>query len=395
MHPDIKNVFVAIALVTISSFKLQAGTLEPTSPPAPSMYTLEEIYQKVSFLGPAQTLSATTTAISAGYYNSTSLDVIDADLVASNIRSGVVIFGITGTYIGDSTTNQPPPAPAGMSLIPAGEFVMGDTFGEGGSDELPLHTNYISSFYMDQYEVTKALWDEVYNWAVTNGYSFGSTGPGKAITNHPVHSVNWYDVIKWCNARSEKEDLTPVYYYWECNFNTIYKAGETNDVYASYSASGYRLPTEAEWEKAARGGIAGQRFPWGDTITHSNANYFSSSSYAYDTSSTRGLHPTFNDGNAPYTSPVGYFAPNGYGLYDMAGNVWEWCWDWYGSSYYSSSALADPRGSSSSCSDYGSRVLRGGSWGFDAAGSTRVADRFSNVPGSVNSSFGFRCARGL
>ncbi|MGA1529420.1 MAG: formylglycine-generating enzyme family protein [Kiritimatiellia bacterium] len=389
MHPDIKNVFVAIALVTISSFNLQAGTLEPTSPPAPSMYTLEEIYQKVSFLGPAQTLSATTTAILAGYYNSTSLDVIDADLVASNIRSGVVIFGITGTYIGDSTTNQPPPAPAGMSLIPAGEFVMGDTFGEGGSDELPLHTNTISAFYMDKYEVTKALWEEVKAFTGSYGYTYSNTGLGKA-TNHPVHTVNWFDVVKWCNARSQRDGLAPVY-YTDAGFTTVYKTGEIAP-FANWSANGYRLPTEAEWEKAARGGLAAQRFPWGDTISHSNANYYAYlSGYSYDVNPTEGYHPIFNIGNQPYTSPVGYFAPNGYGLYDMSGNVWEWCWDWYSSSYYSSSPSTDPRGPSSG--SY--RVLRGGSW-IVTAYVTRVAIRdYYYLPDVESYAIGFRCARGL
>jgi len=104
-----------------------------------------------------------------------------------------------------------PAAPAGMVLIPAGTFVMGDTFNEGYPDERPVHTVQVSAFYMDKYEVTKGLWDEVYSWAIAHGYDFNNPGLGKAAT-HPVHSVTWYDMVKWCNARSEKEGVTPSYY---------------------------------------------------------------------------------------------------------------------------------------------------------------------------------------
>ena len=100
-----------------------------------------------------------------------------------------------------------PYVPAGMVLIPAGPFVMGDTFGEGWSDELPLHTNYVSAFYMDTNLVSYALWQQVYGWAITHGYSF-DYGSGKAA-NHPAQSMSWYDAVKWCNARSEKEGRVP------------------------------------------------------------------------------------------------------------------------------------------------------------------------------------------
>ena len=100
-----------------------------------------------------------------------------------------------------------------MAFIPAGNFTMGNTFtNEGYLGELPLHTVYVSAFYIDRTEVTKALWDDVYNWAGTHGYSFVVfTAPGKAA-NHPAHSMTWYDAVMWCNARSEKEGRVPAYY---------------------------------------------------------------------------------------------------------------------------------------------------------------------------------------
>ncbi|MBI2924123.1 MAG: SUMF1/EgtB/PvdO family nonheme iron enzyme [Verrucomicrobia bacterium] len=287
--------------------------------------------------------------------------------------------------------------PAGMALIPAGSFTMGDTFSEGNITERPTHAVYDSAFYMDRHEVTKGLWDAVRSWAVNNGYTDLPAGGGKAA-NHPVHSVNWYDMGKWCNARSEKEGRTPAYYTSAAQ-TTVYRTGQVNllNAWVKWDA-GYRLPTEAEWEKAARGGASGRRFPWldADTITHSRANYYNSSEYSYDVGSTRGYHPTYATGDEPYTSPVGSFAPNGYGLYDMAGNVWEWCWDWYESSYYSSSAGSDPRGPTSGAL----RLGRGGSWD-DGAFYCRAAYRDDGNPASAfysdpayrNDDLGFRCAR--
>jgi formylglycine-generating enzyme required for sulfatase activity len=273
----------------------------------------------------------------------------------------------------------------GMVLIPGGEFVMGDTFDEGDDDELPLHTNTISAFHMDETEVTKAKWDEVYDWATARGYGFDNAGSGKG-TNHPVHTVNWYDCVKWANARSELAGFTPCYTNAD---GSVYTNG-TFSGGCDWSADGYRLPTEAEWEKAARGGAANHRFPWDDSdeIQHARANYFSRDSYAYDTSPTRGDHPDYNSGGYPYTSPVGSFAPNGYGLYDMAGNLYEWCWDWYGGSYYGSSPGADPRGPASGSH----RVGRGGNWSYDANG-CRVAGRNGGSPGNEGNALGFRLVR--
>jgi formylglycine-generating enzyme required for sulfatase activity len=159
-------------------------------------------------------------------------------------------------------------------------------------------------------------------------------------------------------------------------------------VYVNWTNSGYRLPTEAEWEKAARGGLSGQRFPWGDTISESQANYIGDTNdFSYDLGpngyNSIGNYPTDSVG----TSPVGSFAPNGYGLYDMCGNVFEWCWDWYGTPYAGGS---DPRGPASG----NTRILRGGRWDSPASYAT-CALRFYYYPSTYNNDWGFRCVRGL
>lgn len=272
-----------------------------------------------------------------------------------------------------------------FALIPAGSFQMGDTFGEGSLAELPVHSVFVSEFYMGKYEVTKKLWDDVRVWGQANGYTDLHTGGGKGAA-HPVHTITWYSMVKWCNARSQKDGLTPCYTVGGAIYKTGYSAPMCN-----WGASGYRLPTEAEWEKAARGGLSGKRFPWGDTIDHSRANYRANgSAYSYDTSpyTSYTFHPTYDDGWTPYSSPVGSFASNGYGLYDMAGNMWESCWDWYSSGYYASSPGSDPHGSASGAG----RVIRGGSW-FTYAWYCRAADRYYSNPDYSNSNLGFRIAR--
>jgi formylglycine-generating enzyme required for sulfatase activity len=294
--------------------------------------------------------------------------------------------------------------PASMVAIPVGNFVMGNCMdpGEGWDDELPLHSVAVSAFHMEKYEVTKALWDDVCQWATNHGYSFDNAGSAKA-TNHPVQSVSWHDCVKWCNARSQKEGLTPCYYTSAAQ-TTLYQGGalDISNACVNWAASGYRLPTEAEWEKAARGGASGHRFPWSDadTIQHARANYYSSTNASYDTSPTRGYHPTFNDGVTPYTSPSGYFAPNGYGIYDFAGNVAEWCWDWYDNTWYGNpdAALADTHGPAQSHTDAtwdtnSYRVVRDGSW--ENYGDTRCSYRDLYVPSDTQPYVGFRCVRGF
>ncbi|MCX6876295.1 MAG: SUMF1/EgtB/PvdO family nonheme iron enzyme [Verrucomicrobia bacterium] len=266
----------------------------------------------------------------------------------------------------------------GFALIPAGEFTMGDTL--DGDEKAPPHQVTVSAFYMGQKEVTKAEWDTVRTWAVSHGYADLAEGQGKA-PDHPVQTVSWWDVVKWCNARSEKEGLTPCYTV----DGAVMRSGTTAPT-LNWNASGYRLPTEAEWEKAARGGLSGKLFPWGDTISHTQANFNNNGGEPYQTGTT-GFHPTYGTGSKPYTSPVGSFTANGYGLYDMLGNVCEWCWDWDGP--YAAGTQTDPRGATSG--SY--RVIRGGCWGSYAC-SSRCAFRLSGWPSYASDYHGFRLARG-
>jgi formylglycine-generating enzyme len=297
-------------------------------------------------------------------------------------------------------------APSGMALIPAGQFIMGDTFGEGGTNELPVHPVTLSGFYMDTNLVTYALWQQVYQWATNHNYTFDNSGSSysgylysKGPT-HPVHLVNWHDAVKWCNARSEMQLLTPCYYTSTAK-NIVYRTGDLNlpNSWVNWAANGYRLPTEAEWEKAARGAALCRRFPWADTnvITWSRANYCGDpGDISYDLSTSHYYHPNFSADNVqPYTSPAGYFPPNGYGLCDMSGNVWQWCWDWFDSTWYANLGATQNDTRGPDASPAGSRVLKGGSW-YDYASWGRCSYRgFNILPSSPYVNVGFRCVRGL
>ena len=259
-----------------------------------------------------------------------------------------------------------PDPPAGMVFIPAGRFQMGDSFDEGSSDERPVHDVVIGAFYVDKYEVTLALWEAVRQWAATNGYEFEAAGSGLG-SNYPVHDVPWSDMIKWCNARSEREGLVPCYYV-DPSRTEACRQGDCSNLSrycVAWTASGYRLPTEAQWERAARGGPSGQRYPWGNQADPTRANYG-------------------DEESGPL--PVGSFAPNGYGLYDVAGNVWEWCWDWYDPRYYS----ADPYSSLGPTTPGTIRVYRGGCL-YSTSNSCRVACRFYSY--GAHQPIGFRTVR--
>jgi formylglycine-generating enzyme required for sulfatase activity len=273
--------------------------------------------------------------------------------------------------------------PAGMTLIPAESFTMGDAL-DKETDAVPVGVT-VSAFFMDVNLVSYGQWQSVHDWAINHGYGFSHAGAGEAA-NHPVQTVDWFDCVKWSNARSQMEGLTPAYYS-DAGLTKWFTNGE-QAVYVNWTNHGYRLPTEAEWEKAARGGLIGQRFPWGNLISESQANYEGNTNgFSYDLGPS-GYNTTYAGGQyPPYTSPVGSFAANGYGLYDMAGNAYEWCWDWYGTPYTGGN---DPHGPVNG----GNRVLRGGSWaGY--ANHVRCAYRSAGLnQTNTGSAVGFRCLRG-
>ena len=259
------------------------------------------------------------------------------------------------------TEDTPAPPPDGMVLIPAGEFDMGSNDAEARNNEQPVRKVYVDAFYMDETEVTNLQFKEFLlenpQWQkgrVNAQFADGSYlrlwngnnyPQGKA--NHPVAYVSWYAAM----------------------------------AYAEWADK--RLPTEAEWEYAARGGLKGKKYPNGNTLTARDANFGS---------------------NVKDTTPVGKYPKNGYGLYDMAGNVWEWCLDEYDSEFYftfpRNGVARNPLSGANSINwildNYtqikSSRVLRGGAW-HNAAHYVRCARRNDNTPTAPNISYGFRCAR--
>ncbi len=283
-----------------------------------------------------------------------------------------------------------------MVLIPAGSFTMGENVSGSAS---PLHTVNLKAFHMDRFEVTRGDWRKVVLWANDNGYDLppdleAGLQQHTPPDDHPVVPVKWYDAVKWCNARSEMEGLVPTYYI-DTDGMQVYRSGDY-DLTAdnvNWSGNGYRLPTEAQWEYAARGGLEGMDFPWGNQAAEGRAN-----TWQYLVSVGQQNDPY------PVTRPVGYFngnqdiasgtaadMANGYGLYDMAGNAYEWTWDWY--SPYSALEEFDPKGPATAPEDP-RRILRGGAWWHNSSDS-RVLYRIPYLPDGEDpyGEVGFRCIR--
>ena len=235
-----------------------------------------------------------------------------------------------------------------MALVPAGEFLMGDN--RGDEDEKPAHRVKISAFYMDTREVTQQAFERL-----TEKNPSKSKGPDK-----PVEQVDWYHAALYCNLRSLKEGLKACY--------------DPQTLACDFAADGYRLPTEAEWEYACRAGTQ-TRYSFGDDPSRLKAGAW------------------FKANANETTHPVGQKTPNAWGLYDLHGNVAEWCQDAYSDSYYSKSPSQDPRGTTRG----DKRVLRGGSW-RSSEEACRSSARHSETPRFADACFGsdgygFRCVR--
>ncbi|MDR1787349.1 MAG: SUMF1/EgtB/PvdO family nonheme iron enzyme, partial [Treponema sp.] len=273
-----------------------------------------------------------------------------------------------------------------------------DNFTGSGSNGVFVsgRTVSLSAFEMAKYETTYELWYEVRTWALNHGYTFYRPGqeghdgtPGAAPTSaktEPVTMVSWRDVIVWCNAYSEKEGKTPVY-YTDAGFSTPLRVstfssvdeenpspGSEDNPYVKWDASGYRLPTDLEWELAARGGDP----------TNPAWNY------TYAGSNTIGDVAWYNGNAGGATHPVRAKAANRLGLYDMSGNVQEYCWDWFSGTITASTPLTGKVSYSSA-----GRSIKGGSF-YNGATTSVVTDRnYAMIPRSAGYNCGFRvCTSG-
>jgi formylglycine-generating enzyme required for sulfatase activity len=246
--------------------------------------------------------------------------------------------------------------PSGFVLINGGAFLMGSPSDEPerSDHEGPQHKVFISPFCIGKYQVTQIEYQTV----------MGNNPSHFSGNNLPVELVSWYDAVEYCNRLSQNEKLTSAY------------IRNGDNVKWNINANGYRLPTEAEWEYACRAGTT-TPFNTGDNINSSQANYNGKIPYS--------INKSVGEYRVKTTS-VGNFGPNSWNLYDMHGNVWEWCWDWYGA--YSSEEQIDPQGASSGFY----RVIRGGGWNYLAT-NLRSASRFYYDPSLKEFSIGFRLVR--
>jgi formylglycine-generating enzyme required for sulfatase activity len=268
-----------------------------------------------------------------------------------------------------------PNPPDGYVFIPVGSFMMGSPGGEMArrSDETLHRVKLTHAFFLQSTEVTRQQWEEVRTWAKDHGYEdIPDTGKDNGLSkNHPITGLSWFDAVKWLNAFSEKEGFDPVYFVG----NRVFRKGLSMGVEADWGADGYRLPTEAEWEYACRAGTE-------------TAFYTGKISYIGPTPLDPNLDAAgwYWGNSGGKLHPVGQKSPNAWGLYDMIGNVWEWCWDWHGK--YDSTRSDDPKGPDSGTV----RIFRGGSWN-DFPRNSRAAFRGGDDPDYASDAIGFRPLR--
>ncbi|WP_247046349.1 formylglycine-generating enzyme family protein [Arthrobacter rhizosphaerae] len=273
--------------------------------------------------------------------------------------------------------------------IPAGVFLMGDAFNEGyiADGELPVHEVEVGVFRMDATAVT--------NWQFAafvdaTGYKSEAEKYGTSAVFHLLVQADMKDILGavsgspwWLTVRGADwaHPTGPGHHWSEIPDHPVVQVS-FNDALAYCRWAGRRLPTEAEWEYAARGGLQQKRYPWGDELHGIDG--------AHNCNIWQGTFPEVNSQTDGYagTAPVRSFPPNGYGLYEVSGNVWEWCSDWFLPKYYRNSPAANPQGPTIGRG----RVMRGGSYlcHYSYCNRYRVAARTSNTPDSSSSNCGFR-----
>jgi uncharacterized protein YjdB len=313
--------------------------------------------------------------------NNTAVATVSNSGLVTGVSAGTATITVTTSNAGKTASCTVIVYQAfSMVWIPGGTFTMGSPTSEPDrfSYETQHQVTLTKGFYMGKYPVTQTQYQAVIG---SNPSSFFTSSGGDNPANRPVERVSWYDAIVFCNKLSMSEGLSPAYRISGNTDPAAWGSVPTNSsttwdaVTIVAGSNGYRLPTEAQWEYACRAGTT-TPFSTGNNITTSQANY-------------DGNFPYNNNAKGEYrqrTTPVGSFAPNSWGLYDMHGNVLEWCWDWFGT--YASGAQTDPTGAVSG----DVRVLRGGSWN----GSGRIlrsAFRSYNPSYRINSYGGFRLSR--